>query len=282
MFERKMEKTMKSKLKRIWILSLLFMIAWISTAAAAETGKIDIYLEYKNVTLNVYKIGTYDEVQGTRKAVLNSEYAGSGMDIDRIWTNASEIHAVAEALETYVRANQITPYQRDLQVKASTEEAGKQGKATIDNLEDGIYLFFKSGGSSRVTITPFILTMPYYDKDAAAWQRSFKVYSKCGYDDGGGGNGGGDGGNGGGNGDNGSGNGGSENPSTTTIFSSDVPLASFQPDTQTIEDLPVPLAGLPKLGDMGAGGYLIAAFAAACAGLAAMGKGRKYRNRDEG
>ena len=260
----------KSKLKRIWILSLAFMIAWIFTAAAAETGKIDIYLEYKDVTLNVYRIGTYDEVQGKRTAVMNSEYAGSGVDIDRIWTTASEIHDVAESLETYSKNSQITPYRNDIPVVASSEEAGKQGKAVIDNLEDGIYLLIKSGGSSRVTITPFILTMPYYDKDALAWQYSFKVYPKCGYESGGGGHDGGGGGGGGGG-----------NPPTTIIPSTDTPLASF-PDLTVLEETPVPLAGIPKLGDMGSGGYLLAAFAAGLAGLIAMSKGRKYKNRDEG
>ncbi len=261
----------KSKLKRIWMLSLAFLVMLSSIVMAAETRRIDIYLEYKDVTLNVYRIGSYDEVQGNRTAVLAYEVVGSGVDIIRIWKSASEIHDVAEALETYVKANQVEPYRTNLPVAASSEEAGKPGKAVVEDLEDGIYLFIKSGGSARVTITPFILTVPYYDKEAASWLYTMKVYPKCGYISSPGGS---------------SGDGGGDNPpgiTTTTITSSDVPLASISADSPLIpiEDSPVPLAGIPKMGDMGVAGYLSAAFVMSAIGLLALGKGRKYKNRDE-
>lgn len=264
--------SIKSKLKKIWILSLVFLMTLASIAMAAETRRIDIYLEYKNVTLNVYRIGSYDEVQGNRTAALTSEVAGSGVDINRIWKNASEIHDVAETLEAYVKANKVTPYRTNLPVTASSEEAGKSGKAVIEDLEDGIYLFIKSGGFSRVTITPFILTVPYYDKEAASWLYTMKVYPKCGYLSSPGGSD--------------SPGGGGGNPpggTTTTITPPGVPLASISTDSPLIpiEDLPVPLAGIPKMGDMGAGGYLLAAFVMSAIGLLALKKGRKYKNRDE-
>ena len=157
--------TIKSKLNKICVLSLIFMMAASSVIMAAENRRVEIYLDYTNVTLNVYKIGTYDDVSGARTAILTDEFAASGTDIERIWDNASAIHDVAAELETYVRTHKPVPYREDVGVAIYGDEPGKKGRALIEDMEDGVYLFIKSSGSSRITITPFILTMPYYDKD---------------------------------------------------------------------------------------------------------------------
>lgn len=258
------------KLKRIWVLSLVFMMAAVFPVMAdggrTSDRRIDIYLDYNDVTLNVYRIGTYDEVSGSRMAALTDEFLPSGIDIERIWENAASVHEVASDLSDYAAANHMAPY-RKAAVGSSSEEPGKRGKAVVGNLEDGVYLFVKAGGSLRVTVAPFILTMPYYDPDMTGWFYTVKAYPKCEYRPGG------------------SSGGGSDSPGgkTVTITPSDVPAAVFpdSPIWNTIEDGPVPLANIPKLGDMGMAGYLLAALAAGVAGMAATRKGRKYGGGDD-
>lgn len=262
------------RLKRILALSLIFMMTAGFPARADEVRRVDIYLDYSNITLDVYRVGTYDVESGTRTAALTGEFAASGEDLGKIWENASLHHEVAENLSGFAVENQIKPYRNDVTVKNSAGENGKRGKAVVENLEDGIYLFVKSGGSGRISVTPFILTVPYYDQDTSAWLYVIEAYPKCeskpgssgGGDDGGGGNGGG-------------------NPpgKTVDIPPSDVPNAAFpdSPIRVPLEDGPVPLAVIPKLGDSGMTGYLLAGLAAAVAGLAAIKKGRKYCGQDD-
>lgn len=264
------------RLKRILALSLIFMMTAGFPARADEVRRVDIYLDYSNITLDVYRVGTYDEEAGNRTAALTGEFGDSGEDLGRIWENASSHHEVAADLYEFAVENRVKPYRNSVAVRNSYGDNGKRGKAVVENLEDGIYLFVKSGGSGRISVTPFILTVPYYDQDTSAWLYVIEAYPKCEYKPGssGGGDGGGDGG----------GNGGGNPPGKAVdIPPSDVPNAAFpdSPIRVPIEEEPVPLAVIPKLGDSGMAGYLLVALVAAAAGLAAIKKGRKYCGQDE-
>lgn len=265
----------RSSIKMIWILSLILMmtVASAATAMAVDTGRLELYMKYTNVRFDVYKVGNYLVENGSRNAVLTEEFKDAGIDLNELWADASETRQEATILENFVRTNRPAAYMSGLDVSAYTESGSSYtGRAVIDGLEDGVYLFVKSGGDARLEVTPFVATMPYLDQESQTWSYSVKAYPKSSYTPSGGGGGGGGGGSSGG------GGGGPQGSSGTQVEipGGEVPLASW-----TIPEEPVPLAGIPKMGDMGVTAYLLYALAASAAGMIALWRGRKCRKDEE-
>lgn len=262
----------RSRIKMIWILSLILMmtVASAATAMAVDTGRLELYMKYTNVRFDVYKVGNYLVENGNRNAILTEEFKDAGIDLNELWADASETRQEATILQNFVKANRPAAHMSGVNVSAYSEAGSPYtGRAVIDGLGDGVYLFVKSGGDARLEVTPFIAAMPYLDQEKQTWSYSVKAYPKSSYTPSGGG---GDDGDDGGGGDRPPGSSGTQ----VEIPEGDVPLASW-----TIPEEPVPLAGIPKMGDMGVTAYLLCALAASAAGMIALWRGRKCRKDEE-
>lgn len=241
----------------------MMTVASAATAMAVDTGRLELYMKYTNVRFDVYKVGDYFVEDGSRNAVLTEEFKDAGVDLNKLWADASETRQEAAILQNFVKVNRPAAHIGGVNVSAYSESnSSYTGRAVIDGLEDGVYLFVKSGGDARLEVTPFIATMPYLNQESQTWSYFVKAFPKCSYTPSGGGGGGG------------------RPPGSSgtqvEILEGEVPLASWM-----IPEEPVPLAGIPKMGDMGVTAYLLCALAASAAGMIALWRGRKCRKDEE-
>lgn len=265
---------------RILALALIMTLLFLPAAMAAGSGTVELFLKYQDVTFDIYRVGDYEAGGSSRNAALTPEFEKSKVALSQIWADASGSRQVAEKLAKYAHAKRPAAYRSGLGVIPYTDPSGVySGKSALEDLEDGIYLFVKSGGDKRLEVEPFIVPMPYLDEAEQTWNYYVKAYPKCEHKPGGGGGR-----------DNPPGNPPStppSNPPSNPPFGPpDTPLVIIQEGPPPLAGLtilpePTPLATIPKLGDAGAAGYLIAALAAAVAGGGALLRGRKYRKDEE-
>lgn len=259
--------------KRIWMISLVLLmtVSSVMTALGAGSGRMELLLKNRNITFDIYKVGEYEESGGEYRASLTEDFEDSGVDLNDLWTDAAKTRQESQALRQYVGRYHPSAYRSGVAAEKNQDSGiTYAGKVVVEDLEDGVYLFVKSGGNRRVTVSPFLVTMPYPDESTGTWSYDVKAFPKS-EEDSGRGDGGDDGG-----GDGGDGGGGNPPNEIIVIEEEGPPLTNLE-----IPDEPVPLTGIPKLGDLGIAGYLAAALAAGIAGSAALWRGRKYREDEE-
>lgn len=224
--------------------------AGIDTARQG-TLELDLKDAGKKATFSIYRVGEWDGKLGGY--VLADAFSAAGVDFDFNTEPeehyASEVIACAKAL-----ADHALDAENGVEALASLETSG--GRAKFAGLTNGIYLICqKKGTADNVTASPFLLNFPSLSPEGA-WiyeivsEPKYTVPEKPDKP--------------GGNSPGGSGGGGGGNPPTTTIPPQEVPGAELVP----IAPEEVPLAFLPKTGDINAEGVFMAAIALSAAALA--------------
>lgn len=233
-------------------------------AAEPETG-ISLTIEAKSASTGMalsgvrffcYRVADFSE-RGIYS--LMETFKASGLEPDT-FTTASAMQAGAVKAKAYAEEKKIE--------KDGFLVTDSDGYAVEEHLERGLYLFcLEDGGDEGMTVEmePFFLSLPALNMETGVWVYEVKVQPKIsttmkpeeptepadpsGPSPSGGGP---DSGNSG---------------SSVELPGEQVPLASFParkaesetPEEIIITDNPAPLAGfpnIPKLGDLGAGGYM--------------------------
>lgn len=306
-----MMKRQGRKAAAVILAGLLTAICSLEMTATAYAAEPDLKLTIEEVSstdgkavpgveFSVFQVAAMDD-KGNYS--LTKDFADSGIKVYSLENADAQLEA-AKKTENYIKEKKIGPAQYGV--------TGDNGELAITGLNKGLYLVLHTGTPGTKLIVesePFFVSLPMFETETNTWIYEVTAQPKVttkepetepetnpseptnpsestnpsetettpsggNHDHGGGGGGGGSNGGGGG--------------TTTTIEDIPTPLASFpeapaEPELTTIEDAPVPLAGLPlipKLGDMGASGYLAGLFISLAVGAAALKKQRDYSAKE--
>lgn len=221
---------------------------------------LDLESREKQATIALYQVGVWD---GSRELYgLTGAFASSGVDLsllsgDQNMVSAEDVMALSAALEKFSRDRGLTP------LAAGTTTAGT---VRFEQLPAGLYLVFQQRAEGdNVTINPFLTTLPVWDEEASSWDYEVTGFPKNQADqpvpppptepnpsrpENPGNPGSSGGGTPSGGGTRGRTNVTINDPGTplATIDDGGVPLGD-SPLMETIEDMLVPLAALPKTAD---------------------------------
>lgn len=221
---------------------------------------LDLESREKQATIALYQVGVWD---GSRELYsLTGAFASSGVDLsllsgDQNMVSADDVMALSAALEKFSRDRGLTP------LAAGTTTAGT---VRFEQLPAGLYLVFQQRAEGdNVTINPFLTTLPVWDEEASSWDYEVTGFPKNQADqpvpppptepnpsrpENPGNPGSSGGGTPSGGGTRGRRNVTINDPGTplATIDDGGVPLGD-SPLMETIEDMLVPLAALPKTAD---------------------------------
>lgn len=224
---------------------------------------LDLESREKQATIALYQVGVWD---GSRDLYrLTSEFASSGADLallsgDQNMVSAEDVITLSAALEKFAGERALAP----LAAQATTE-----GRVRFENLPAGLYLIFQQRAEGdNVTINPFLATLPVWDEEMGVWDYDVAGFPKNQADQPvppaptepnqpaqpeNPGNSGNSGGNSGGNMSS-----GNRRRTNVAINDPGTPLATIEDGgvplgdgslLETIEDMLVPLADLPKTAD---------------------------------
>lgn len=218
---------------------------------------LDLESQEKQATIALYQVGVWD---GSRELYgLTGAFASSGVDLsllsgDQNMVSADDVMALSATLEKFSRDRALTP----LAVRTTTG-----GTVRFEQLPAGLYLVFQQRAEGdNVTINPFLTTLPVWDEEASSWDYEVTGFPKNQADqpvpppptepnpsrpENPGSSGGGT-----------PSGGGTRGRRNVTINDPGTPLATIDdggvplgdsPLMETIEDMLVPLAALPKTAD---------------------------------
>lgn len=156
---------MRNLQRMIGALVCLVLLAAYTTCALAvtvdygRTGSLDVQLEtsplredWSGVVFSLYRIGEIDNAGGNLSYATSGQFAASGVQFD--YTTSSEAEAAARKLEDHVRRHSILPV-----AKQATDA---HGVAKFPGLTVGVYFGLAEDPLELLDVTPFIVTVPYY------------------------------------------------------------------------------------------------------------------------
>ena len=132
---------------------------------ASEDGTTQTPLQ--NVGLALYKVGGVDTSDGNVHFVLDPALASTGIDFDSIHA-ADGWYAAAEKLATAVI---------DAGMDGTPNFSDEKGNMTFEDLAEGMYLVVQNDGSSSVTVSPMLISIPFADEDQG-WLYDVTAYPK--------------------------------------------------------------------------------------------------------
>ncbi len=162
---------MKLKEKRIaaLLLSMIFVFFMGTTALAAEVPDLNkkcsvtFTMLYGGKTLvgggslTLYRVGKVYENNGDHSFIPAGDFAACGESYDNL-----EDKALADRLEKFAKEHSLKGIKKDIDGK---------GKVTFEDLEVGLYLVVQQKAASGYEeISPFLLSLPTYDKDTKTYQ----------------------------------------------------------------------------------------------------------------
>lgn len=225
-------------------------------ASQFVTLTLDLESQEKQATLALYQVGVWD---GSRERYsLTGAFIPAGVDLgvlsgDPNLVAAEDVIALSASLEQFTREHSLTPF---------ASQTTTAGIMRFENLPTGLYLILQQRAEGdNVTINPFLTSLPVWDEERLSWDYDVTAYPKNQADQpapppenpdtpppvnpdrpgGGSPSGRGD-----------------RGRTTVTINDPGTPLATIDdggvplgdsPLLETIEDMLVPLADLPKTAD---------------------------------
>lgn len=147
----------------------------VMEVAAAGSGSIMLTLSqtdkdgnktvYPNIGMKLYKVGSM-KGDGTMRFVTDSGFSSSGIDFNAI-TTADGWASAASALAGLADKSGVTP---------GTGVSDARGQLYFDGLAEGVYLVIQSSGEDQITVSPMILTVPFWENDR--WNYQVNAYPK--------------------------------------------------------------------------------------------------------
>lgn len=154
--QRKQRRKRKRRAKGIRLL-FLCLLMWTAPVAAAETekaaGRIEIRLtdgeegtSKEHVRFAYAKVGEIEN----GIPVLSEAYKKSGVELEQVMY-AEELEKAAGTIQKYVKNRSLVTTDSD-------------GKAVIEDLEEGVYLLELFDQAAYETVRPMLVTMPVWDE----------------------------------------------------------------------------------------------------------------------
>ena len=149
---------------RKWLLLLLAVLMCLPMTAYAvdvdytKSGTLEIELTTSHQIslfgqeISLYRIGEVENPHGDLKYYVSGEFASCNVDLN--YTTANEAAEAAQEISDFISAHNIKP--------SMTKRTDTDGNATFSDLSVGVYFGQKTGGSSEISMLPFIVTVPYY------------------------------------------------------------------------------------------------------------------------
>lgn len=136
------------------------------TLTLQETDEEGNHTPVADVGLTLYKVGNIN-FDGNVHFVLDSALAETGIDFG-VLSTADDWFAAAEKLAVTVEASGIS---------GIPDFSNEQGIMTFNGLEEGMYLVIQSDDSSRVTVSPMLISIPLADSEQG-WLYEVQAYPK--------------------------------------------------------------------------------------------------------
>ncbi len=166
---------MRNKMKK-WLLSVLALLFCMSFSVSAtgtttgttldldQTGSITVTLAdssgntVSGGAITLYKVAALTLENGSLVYTYTSDFSSCTVTLDVSDSNNSSL---AAALAAYVESEGIS---------GTEQTVGSGGTVTFENLDVGLYLLVQTTASgSYKTISPFVVTVPYEDNGAFAY-----------------------------------------------------------------------------------------------------------------
>lgn len=136
------------------------------TLILRETDEEGNHTPVANVGLTLYKVGSID-FDGNVHFVIDGALGEKGIDFNALST-ADDWFAAAEKLAGIIEESGVSGVQ---------DFSNEQGKMTFTGLEEGMYLVVQSDNSSKVTVSPMLISIPFADSEQG-WLYEVQVYPK--------------------------------------------------------------------------------------------------------
>ncbi|NSG82665.1 LPXTG cell wall anchor domain-containing protein [Blautia schinkii] len=136
------------------------------TLILRETDEEGNHTPVAEVGLTLYKVGSID-FDGNVHFVIDDALGEKGIDFNALST-ADDWFAAAEKLAGIIEESGVSGVQ---------DFSNEQGKMTFTGLEEGMYLVVQSDNSSKVTVSPMLISIPFADSEQG-WLYEVQVYPK--------------------------------------------------------------------------------------------------------